>query len=80
MQKRGVLPKEVHKAFPDRTAKQISDSLNEYCFRKKMRKVKLPGPSKRYRYMAIDWIGGEDVEVGGEMSEIKPEMLPIVRI
>ena len=80
MQKRGVLPSEVHAAFPDRTAKQISDCLTDYVSRQRMRKVTITSRSRRYRYVAIERVNGKDVEVGGEMSEIKPEMLPIVRI
>lgn len=78
IQDRGVLPKEVNKAFPERTARQISDSLRDYVQRGKMERILIPSAGRRYRYkvakkerVVLEYFG---------KSEVKPEALPLVRI
>jgi hypothetical protein len=76
-QDRGVLPREVNKAFPDKTSKQIGDSLADYVQRGKIRKILIPSAGRRYRYIADEKQSVKKEKFG--KSEINPAVLPLVR-
>ena len=77
-QGRGLLPAEVHKAFPHKTAQQISDSLADYVKRGKMKKTLIPSAGRRYRYKAINREPVTNEKFGN--SEINPAVLPLIRM
>ena len=78
LQGRGVLPKEVHKAFPERTAQQVSDCLSDYVKRGKMSKILIPSAGRRYRYKAVEKVCKTKEKWG--KSEVKPELLPRITL
>jgi len=77
-QNRGLLPREVNAAFPERTAKQIGDVLADLVSRGKMKKILIPSARRRYRYVPIEKV--YKTRTKSQQSEVKVEVLPLVRL